>query len=1434
MLLCAALAGCGSPAHLSGDEPPQRLALTPLDRAELAARQQHPPPLRWFNVENDGTWVAGERPEWSGTGFEHAVTLAPGRTTTLRLAPRQRLRIEATDVLPPGAFFASTRNASGLARPETPRLDVVGRSALIDPARDEPVLLELGVPAAAHAPLTLRLYVEDSSPLPPLLPYRELLPLAGSPLSVREPDVEAVGTDYWPWTPDAPLTLDAGGRRRIRISAHYRYEAADSRPLRTLQLCARGDDGEATQVEVHAERVRAYLVDEAPALLSGRFEAWLEVPAGVRTVTLTTSAPVLVRVMAAEAEPYLLPALNAPARSSPAEAVPPASVWALDAASLGAAPLAAFEEAVAPALRALVDNRHRDGGAIGSALLGAKAATRPAAPAAATLARRVAGAHTFFRDLRPATKVNRGDARQLSFLLPHRDSANDDSWRRDDRWLRDSHALAPYRERVADASFTPLESGEVQPYLLPARAAPGELRVLVAADDAATGIMLQFDDAAPRRLDLLPPASNAALGPPDPRGELPPASGALVQDPPLQLVPVGNAVLPLPAGVREIKLWPAVALSRPIEVALQYRSARPYELDEAAYPVALSRLAQEPLAALRDVANDSAAAAEVPRDLDSHWQPLARWLRGMRSQFEWRVAPPDAAETPARAGDLSSLRDSALQAVRTGDDIAAVEAWSALLAASPPATRTKAAVARAQALRTAGEPLVAELQLRGLCLHAPDAAGRELACTTLHEIYKSMAEEEDRAELLATLFLRDGATRHARELVELLGALGEPALALDLGLALPDSERPVGVLREAALARGWERTAQALDAAPGPARFAAADARVVDYAGVELLYGVERDLFATAYRADASAPVKLVVDGPTTLRLELRPLYAGAPAGPVDDWVEIRDADELLLVPVSANQPVQALRVAGRKGYAPGRRVRTTLALAPGRHAFTIATRHSPLLVRVEEALPQPPPATLPAAQMSPDWPEAGLLARGDVAAALALHPGESSDATLRRALLLTWQAERAPATRIAALAALNADHVRHAQLADLHVLLSRLERDATWQTIGTVESSAGLRYVAVRGWSPESPSLRVRRALLPATTPDPSTIEHVLDGGERLVYGVSNLAPSTLTVEAELVGVPYLVLQPAAVSVQFDDAPATTATLRADERRTTLRLALPVGEHRVRIATRAFAPNQFVRVRLRESRPVPDASMLERGWHVATAREPLRARLMGPAWLRIDELRATGTRTHYRLLDAGPQLIELTPAAGEPEALYRLFQRTLGPPRPSPPLVADRRPEAVAAPWFVVPDPVPDSRVAFVDAYPLRHQEDGLWSFAARAARRRDVDLAGPEETSAEQFLEASATHRYVDAARRNYQRAQLLARAREFGGPTLGAGLDLVHLPTWAPIGLRVDGELFAQQPDGDDVRWPAGWRRRSISSGRCRRRSTTCRRAASSRAG
>lgn len=427
-------------------------------------------------------------------------------------------------------------------------------------------------------------------------------------------------------------------------------------------------------------------------------------------------------------------------------------------------------------------------------------------------------------------------------------------------------------------------------------------------------------------------------------------------------------------------------------------------------------------------------------------------------------------------------------------------------------------------------------------------------------------------------------------------------------------------------------------------------------------------------------------------------------------------------------------------------------------------------------------------------WPESARLAAGDVEAALAMHPGDGEVDALRRMTLLLWWSEQDPAKHERALVEAEALGARYPAHTALQSLLSRLARDALWQPATGIQDSAGQRHIEVSGWQPESPALRTRKALMRQV----GAADQMLSGNGRMLFTLRNLRPATVELQMSQEEVAQLAPVPLQAFYQIDGAAPVPVSLSIGQPPHSVRLKVPAGDHALRVGIKAPLANQFLRVRLIEAGPPVPMTAIERPWQVATAREPLRLAVAGPAWLRVDELSANKVESRYQWVPGDFEVLTLSPANRQPEALLRVHQRVLVPgATPILPRVAEVVPEPVPPPYARVEATPAARQVSFLDGFKLGGQEDGTWSYAAQFTRRREPQSGSNSQP--EDFLQLSATHRYFKENWRTYFRTDMLARVRASGGPTLALLESIEHRPVWAPVSFSLDAGLYLQRPDG-----------------------------------
>lgn len=369
----------------------------------------------------------------------------------------------------------------------------------------------------------------------------------------------------------------------------------------------------------------------------------------------------------------------------------------------------------------------------------------------------------------------------------------------------------------------------------------------------------------------------------------------------------------------------------------------------------------------------------------------------------------------------------------------------------------------------------------------------------------------------------------------------------------------------------------------------------------------------------------------------------------------------------------------------------------------------------------------------------------------------------------------------------------RYPQDGLLQALLQRLSRYTLWSPVNSIIGHAGIDFVSVRGWRPESPFIRIRRALLPPVADD----EHVIFGDQRLVLLMTNPQPLFLPIELRLEDLPFLPESPARVRYRADDDRiGQTITLSNGDDWRQVSLYIPAGNHVVRIDQPQPVGNQYVKIRFNDN--TADMSVAQEWpYFISSHEQPLSFYSLGPALLRIDELADGDTVYRYREVPEGWHAISLPPAPGQARSLLRVSQRTVNlKPQPLRNRIVQRPQQAVPAP-DAAPETPPSGRpLALLDAYALGQQEDGTLSAGLDFVRRNNRQESGTT-LPLEQFAQHRLEYRYFDEAADAYWNTQALYRIREFGGPTFGVNETLYFNPDWLPFNVQTSAKLYAQDP-------------------------------------
>ncbi len=448
------------------------------------------------------------------------------------------------------------------------------------------------------------------------------------------------------------------------------------------------------------------------------------------------------------------------------------------------------------------------------------------------------------------------------------------------------------------------------------------------------------------------------------------------------------------------------------------------------------------------------------------------------------------------------------------------------------------------------------------------------------------------------------------------------------------------------------------------------------------------------------------------------------------------------------------------------------------------------------------PPAALPTLETQTE-----MLLRLDLGHRAELAwpspPPTPAEQVRQRLTSLLWEVEQAPETLPQRLPEAEQWVAAQPGISAVEPLLRRLRQRAEWQALPAVAHSAGLRAVESAGWQPESPFLRVRKALSPPVTPD----QQVLAGPDQLGLLVTNPALTRLQVQLQMMDVRYALPQSLTAWYRLNEQPAQQITLTPTAPTRTIPIEVPAGQHVLRIGIVAPVANQYLAVAVKEWRGRTAQSVtrqLRRLYQVATPREPIKLPVMGPAWLRIDELRDGRLDSNYQYIGPGLQNLELQPPKGRAEGLYRLHDLRVGdaPRELTPNRLVNRTLEAVPDTPSAVAETPPPSTWVLQDRYALGEQEDGTWSLGTTLNGAVASSDEGGDSADADQYLETLFSYRYYQPWWRNYYQSDALLRFHRRGSPTFGLRNSWQHQTEWPGVSFRLSWEGYAQE--SEDWAW------------------------------
>ncbi|MBK8816249.1 MAG: hypothetical protein IPN42_12475 [Methylococcaceae bacterium] len=799
-----------------------------IDPMQLRLLEPYSMPLRWDNIEDEPFWISGIKPEYNDDWEMETIRLAPNRQLTVFLPAYETLRFyHPRQALDAKSFDVYSSDGTGLGLKQNLKSSTDGRSLILSPNSDQPLLVHIQRKCCQLGEVELALFVSRKEPLNEIAPYRNLILssarwclLGQTPFGLPEIYHNLLGLQ--------PQHFEVRGPARIALKSRLNYERTASEMLQHYRLKYWFDDDKNKQTQListEVEKRRVITVNESVEVVGREEQIFFEVPPGRHRLYLQADRPVYVQLLAQTERDYLFRGLNNP--QLPVESI----------RKLGLLPSTEFPVKEQTAKTIARDNSRRLGATAASNLLRDAALKRQDYPQAKTEAEYLRNASSYYRDVMPSKKPDSGDQFAAYFITKGLQSINRPGR---NAILSEQHAVDAL-EQLSQGYFTPLTqqgSAGANEYALPEQEAEGELRLIVDKSDCGSEYLhIEINREASNDLWLhcqpdvgaeafVRTITEAALFGVKPESKhtqptLRPFFAAFSE--PGKLIPAAVYEVPLPKKARTLKLWRSSKPDKPLYVALQYRTTKAFTLTEQSYLSLLQSLPGKEAARTKLIDFLSHEDAESPNKNppDSLYQDEEQlrnqWIAFKRLLFsEVKLYKSAVSDFPAQRRDsgdratIANLTKLAQQAEDRQFWLEALEYWGEIVNKTSGFAHEQAQLHQAELLKKLGEDYLAENLFRYLTLFADDSVA-EAAAAKLSDSYQIQKNDAGLLALTASMFIHRPTDLHADRLFNALMKNGEYRFALLFGLAYGKNIPSEGLLTAAYQLEWWETYDRLLD-----------------------------------------------------------------------------------------------------------------------------------------------------------------------------------------------------------------------------------------------------------------------------------------------------------------------------------------------------------------------------------------------------------------------------------------------------------------------------------------------------------------------------------------------------------------------------------------------------------------------------------------------
>jgi len=1393
-------------------------------------------PFRWDAVSDKEYWVKGNKPLYEPKTDTYKIRLNPGEFTIVRIPRGENLLLDShSDFCEAENFGLSFSQGTGLyIKSFFKHSEKEKKGLFITENFSESVSLARIENRKNHI-IDISLFVSKKKLLSELAPYRDVISLPGKTVLLCR-GYEAGLQKFQYIETKCATDIKVIGPVRLAIESHFAYPDSEGTLFQNWEIETFLDSKPLKCLKYNStmENISSVFVNGKRAVVSKRETAYLDIPCGEHILCLKSNAPLYVRVLAQKWQDFIFKS------DSPCGYGKEITDKHL-------------EKIERDGLHAAWDNRFREGAVLGASLIQDAALKRKDYSAVQTAYDNLVDYNTFYRNLVPVQLGNDHTVQYHTFMLSKllEIGASREPYYTDERFLRE------YLARLGDASFVRIPNSNIEEenayllYQLTPSPAATWLRVLINLQPESVGqsFWVQVDKQKPFLFDVSDlevldksyyavSAGESGLNILKKQNEVlcdasfkEPFSYETIRS---SLVSVGTFEIPIPASAKTVKIWKTCQKNCPLEVALQQRASKVFQPTEYRY---LTLVQTCDKAALRKkfltLVKNYPNSLQENDELTNYWIPLVRFLNAEYKLYANAVVK---STTYADTGDmlctkkLQNLNENLQREIVSKDWLNALETAGKIANGTKDNEQFEAKLLQSDILKNLNENYLAEQILRAQFVNEPRPIFREKTLAKLMKYYQESTNNIEKQTFYAAALKIHPTTEVFQALVETLAKNGNFDLAMMLALLLEDSKQPTSAMLITAYQLGWwqvmDRFINCLDrdqqhywlALKGrmfkqytevlanfnksntvePTTLRLRPDLISSHAGGELLYSVDRNFYTQTYKATKRKPLTLKFSGPLRLHLESRPLHLKNNLNPIDGWIEVRSKNKLWVTSINNNTASEELILLDNAKEVPGRRVVSEIFFEEGCHEVEITGGDTPIVTTVEAVTIENPVEAFPYFSKA-SAEEATWLYNGNIKPFLNTSVENQPEDIARKITQLLWLAEKNPSQFSAALAFSFSLANQYPLNAELEPLINKFVKNSIWTAIST-QKNAGIRTVDVEGWQVTAPNLRARKALLSALETD----EEIVFGNEYLILALVNPEPTTLQFELHMTDFLNVAPQNLTVNYQLDKTGTKSIQLTPNTPKSVLKVAVPKGEHALRINMENPFVGQLLRVRMFEKDNKKIVQKLKIPYEVATQNDPIVAKIVGPAWVRIDEWRNGKIITNYRYIASNTETLKLFPKQDQKEALYRLSAR----------IPFSEKANILARPLNYITDPVPAAVCTsgyYQPKEPLHYRlcnpltiHNSTWSFRGLYNERIDIEEQGTFQSKIEQYFELNAAHRRYAENIKTYFNTKILSRKRKTGGNTFGLSEQIGYYPYLSSWSFHLDTYGFIQKPERNRTEW------------------------------